>query len=125
MSKKRTYDAGHPRLVSRGRQRERQGEDLYLSSLRASLKTAATRLVFAEWMVRGNLFTAASPDETPTQMAYHEGRRSIALEMQASLELADAALVTVLWQEHRRRLEQQDAGDAAALVDALEEKPDA
>jgi hypothetical protein len=57
-------------------------------------------------------------------MAYHEGRRSIALEMRASLDLADPTLVAVLWDEYRARLTQAEAGDAAALVDVLEEKTD-
>jgi hypothetical protein len=116
----RQYDAGDPTLIKRGKQREGTADALYVAAIHQALREPASRLVFAEWMIRAGLFDPARATETPTQMAYEEGRRSVALEMRAALERVDAPLLRQLWVEYQARQRADEQADQAALAEREE-----
>jgi len=122
MSKTRGYDAGDPAVVRRGRQQERSSEEVFLAALRQALESAATRLVIAQWVAGTRVFAAASPTETPTEMAFQEGRRSVGLEMWGALEKADPDTAAVLWREYHARQRRDREDDQAALTTARTEE---
>lgn len=115
-----TKNAADPEQLKRAGRTEKDRENRFLSALANSLVYPEVRYMLAELLERAGL-DRPSFDHSGSIMAYNEGRRSVALELRALLEIANADAVELLESEHRARRRLDNRAIDAAHTPRAEE----